>query len=461
MPQSAVVVLDIGKTNAKLVAIGEGRVLMELETPNRSFEGPPYLHFDVDGLWNWVRGGLREIAPRFVVEAIVPCTHGSGIAVTDDRTLVLPVMDYTAEPPAEIRAAYLQIAPSFAECGCSTGPVSVTSAVQLFWQSRAFPKLFGKATRIMTLAQYWAWRLSGVAASEITQLGAQTHLWNPVAQRFSSLAEAQGWARLFPPLRHSWERLGPIELDLARSCGLPTDCPVLCGIHDSSASYLAYLRGGLERDAVVSTGTWIIGFNPLQPIDRLAPDRDTVSNSTVFGKPLASSRYMGGEEYARLAGKPAATATVEAAAAVIAAGTLALPSFVNWGGPYIGCRGRLEGPPPSGDNARAALAAIYTALVTNTCLDLLESREGIVLEGHFAGNEVYRRVLAALRPDQALRVATSPAGSALGASLLHRWEDAKPSIALAPVLAAEIPELASYALRWRQLAEQEFATRKL
>ena len=457
MRDKAVVVLDVGKTHAKLVAIGDGRAVFELEAPNRSVDSPPYRHFDVDGLWPWVVNGLGEMATRFVVEAIVPCSHGSGLAVMDEEGLVLPAMDYTTEPPAEIRKAYLGIAPSFAECGCTAGPVSVTAAIQLYWQSRCFAEAFSRATRILSLAQFWAWRLSGIVASEITQLGAQTHLWNPNQRCFSSLAKAEGWDRLFPPLRPAWGRLGPIRAEIAKATGLPYDCPVLCGIHDSSASYLAYQRGGYERDTVLSTGTWIIGFNPLQPIDRLVAERDTVSNSAVQGQPLASSRYMGGQEYAFLAGEPAAVPKMAAAEALIAAGTTALPAFVDWGGPYSGCRGRIEGPAPADATERATLAALYTALVTNTCLDLLDSKEGIIVEGHFAKNDVFCRALAGLRPGQTLRIVTSPGGSALGASLLFQWEESKPLIALTPVAASPIAGLQDYAAQWQRRADAEFA----
>lgn len=457
MREAAVVVLDVGKTHVKLVAVVAGRAVCELEAANRSVDAAPYRHFDVDGVWPWVVAGLGEMARRFAVQAVVPCSHGSGLAVMDDSGPVLPVMDYSAEPPAEIREAYLRVAPGFAECGCTTGPVSVTAAIQLYWQSRRFAEAFSRATRILSLAQFWAWRLCGVAASEITQLGAQTHLWNPRQRTFSSLARAEGWDRLFPPLRPAWDRLGPIRPEIAAATGLSADCPVLCGIHDSSASYLAYQRGGYGGDTVLSTGTWIIGFDPAQPIDRLAAARDMVANSTIDGAPLASSRYMGGEEHAVLAGDGAAVATLEAATALVAADTVALPAFVDWGGPYRGCRGRVAGPAPVDATQRASLAALYTALVTNTCLDLLDSRQGIIVEGHFARNDVFCGVLAALRPGQNLRIVTSPGGSALGASLLFDQAASRPRITLAAVAPAAVAGLRDYAARWRRRAEADFA----
>jgi sugar (pentulose or hexulose) kinase len=462
MSPAAVAVLDIGKTHSRLVVVGDGRrSLLELARANRSREGPPYRHFDAGGLWSWIVDSLRSVATRFDIRAVIPCTHGSALAVIDEEQLVLPVMDYTTEPPAEIVAEYRDLAPGFAETGSLTAPMSLTAACQLLHQARLFPDAFARARFILPYAQYWAWLLSGEAASEVTSLGAQTHLWNPTARRFSSLAEAEGWASRFPPLRPAWERLGPVRREIAAATGLASDCAVLCGIHDSSASYLAYLSGGLTRDTVLSTGTWIIGFDPLQPIERLDPARDTASNSTVDGWPLASSRYMGGQEFTHLLnGASPGAATPASLQAVIASGRLALPSFVAWGGPYRGCRGRIVGSAPSDEAQRAALAALYTALATNRCLDLLGSREGVIIEGPFAKNAIYRRVLAALRPDQPLSIATAPGGSALGASLLYRWKDSADRIPLAlePVPAELIAGLDDYAARWREMAEQVFAS---
>ena len=182
MRRNVSLVLDIGKTNVKLVAFADGREVAELVTPNLSMDVPPYLHFDVEHLWTWLLAALGEMGRRFTVEAIVPCSHGSGLAVLEGDRLALPVMDYSAEPPAAIAAAYTATAPSFAECGCGVGPLALTAGLQLYWQSRAFPEIFRRATRILPLAQYWAWRLSGVAACEVTQLGAQTQLWDPTTR---------------------------------------------------------------------------------------------------------------------------------------------------------------------------------------------------------------------------------------------------------------------------------------
>ena len=50
-------------------------------------------------------------------------------------------------------------------------------ARQMLWLEHGWPDAFAAARAYLALPQYWAWRLSGAAASEVTSLAAQSHLW--------------------------------------------------------------------------------------------------------------------------------------------------------------------------------------------------------------------------------------------------------------------------------------------
>ena len=134
-------------------------------------------------------------------------------------------------------------------------------------------------------------------------MGAQTHLWAPKTRTYSRLAEERGWATRFPPLRPAWKALGP-----ARDLPLRGAAQVLTGVHDSNANLLLYLGG--EPCTLLSTGTWIIGFAQGVDLMALDPAFDQVSNTTVFGDPIASCRFMGGREFEIVAdGAPPRLAT--------------------------------------------------------------------------------------------------------------------------------------------------------
>lgn len=456
----AIAVLDVGKTNVKLLAIApDGQILSSRSAPNEVRTGEPYPSCDTDHIWRWMMAALADLGERFTILAIVPTSYGGTAALISGAELVLPVLDYEAVPPPDIAAAYAEVAPWFEECCCPILPASVTLARQLFWQSRRFAEEFSRARWILPFPQYWAWGLCGVPASEVTSLGAHTQLWNPRERRFSSLAEAEGWAQKFPPLRNAWDTLGCLQLEVAERCELPADVQVLCGIHDSNANFARYLAAGLEDFTLISTGTWMITFQPNLPLDQLHPLRDTVSNSDLLGRPVASARFMGGREYAALAGPDArdVSAALVDVADIMARETLPVPSFTDTGGPFPGTggKGQILGPAPASPEGRVALASLYVALMASVELDLLQSRGQVIVDGPFAENRLFAALLAALRPDQEIAVSTEREGTALGAALLWGWRERAAPVALrlTRISPAEVAGLAAYAARWREVAE--------
>ncbi len=452
-------VIDFGKTNLRLLVIDEAGVIHDRDVaPNRPAAGPPYRHLDTQYVWQWLCGALTAMAARHKIAVIVPTAYGSTAAlVTPQAELALPVMDYEAEPSPGICNAYAEIAPPYDEVYAPTNPAGLTLGRQLFWQQKSHPDDFARAIHLLFHPQYWAWRLSGVAATEITSLGAQTHLWDPVRRDFSSLVQARNWRHLFPPRRQAWDRLGAITPALATATGLPPDTGVLCGIHDSSANYLRYLAAGLDDFTLMSTGTWLIAFNTAQPITGLTGHGDTVVNTDCRGRALACSRFMAGREFAEIAGAEATQAATGLShiAQLIAAGTMALPSFSDLGGPMPGTggKGHIIGPIPENRHQRVALATLYCALMSVAAIEVIGSRNQIIIDGGLARNRLYAEIIAALRPNQPVRLSAAVEGTSLGAALLWRWQQHEPPpLALDHVTAPAIDGLAGYAEQWRRLA---------
>ena len=452
-------VIDFGKTNLRLLVIDLDGVIHDSDTgPNQSVPGPPYLHLDTDHLWQWLCAALKTMAARHNIAVIIPTSYGSTAAlVTAQAGLALPVMDYEAEPPSEICDAYAKIEPPYDEVYAPTNPAGLTLGRQLLWQQQAHPEAFARVKNLLFQPQYWAWRLSGVAATEITSLGAQTHLWNPVRQDFSSLVHGRNWRHLFPPRRRAWETLGPITPALATATGLSPDTGVLCGIHDSNANYLRYLAAGLDDFTLMSTGTWLIAFNPAQSITDLTGVGDTVVNTDCRGRAVACSRFMAGREFAEIAGPGATqlTANLSNVAQLIAAGTMALPSFSDLGGPMPGTggHGHIVGPMPETQGQRVALATLYCALMSHAAIEVIGSRNQIIIDGGLARSRLFAEIIAALRPRQPVRLSTAVEGTSLGAALLWQWHQHQPPpLALESVAMPVIHGLAGYAEQWRHRA---------
>lgn len=452
-----IVVFDLGKTSLKLLVVSaDGEVIESTTAPNRPIEGEPYRHADAAAIEAFLIAGLRELAGRHTIAAVVTTTHGASAALVDGQGLVLPIMDYEAQPPAAIDAEYDRLAPSFAETGTPLLPASLNLGRQLLWQSRAFPRDVARARFLLTYPQYWAWRLSGVAAAEVTSLGCHGHLWNPRTHRVSALIDALDIGRLLPPLLPAWTALGTVTPEIARATGLPADCKVISGVHDSNAAYLRYLHFVGGRFSVASTGTWVICFNRGGRVEQLDPARDTLTNIDVHGDPVCCSRFMGGREFAAILGDtPAATPASEAAlTAMVACGAMALPAFSESGGPFPGARGEIVGA-IADDGERVALATLYLALMTEAGLEAIEAGDDLVVDGAFVANPMFAPLLAALRPSRRVRVAGDAHGTALGAALLARWGEPMPKAApaLRPVAPAIVPGLADYARDWRRRAE--------
>ena len=135
----------------------------------------------------------------------------------------------------------------FPSCCRRACPRGLNLGAQFFWQERRFPKEFAAATAYVNYPQYWAWRLSGVAATEMCSMGAHSDMWNPRALRWSTMVEKLGWEKKLAPLRPAFERLGSIRPALAKRLGLAAATGIQCGIHDFSASLLPHLKERAPR----------------------------------------------------------------------------------------------------------------------------------------------------------------------------------------------------------------------
>jgi len=418
-----VAVIDIGKTNAKLALVDAGtlREIAVVTRPNTVRPGPPWPHFDVEGHWAFLLDGLARFHGDHGIDAIAITTHGASIALlAGDGALAAPILDYEHPAPDELAAEYDAIRPGFDETGSPRLAMGLNVGAQLFWQFRTDPGLKGRVRHVVTYPEYWGFRLTGVAATEVTSLGCHTDLWSPDARGLSSLAGTLGIADIMAPTRKAGEVLGPILPQIARATGLAPDTPVHCGIHDSNASLLPHLLGREAPFGVVSTGTWVIAMAIGGAQVSLDPARDTLVNVNAFGDPVPSARFMGGREYDILTGGTEAAPSEADIAACLDAGRMLLPAVVAGTGPFRGRSARwIGGEPATGTGQRAACTGFYLALMTAECLSLIGHRGPIHVEGPFARNAAYLAMLASAAHAPVYPM-TGATGTSQGAALLAR-----------------------------------------
>ncbi|MDX8534069.1 FGGY-family carbohydrate kinase [Mesorhizobium sp. VK25A] len=415
-----VAVIDIGKTNAK-VALVDLATLSEIalrRAANAPVRQAPYPHHDVEALWTFILSSLADLDRERRIDAISITTHGATGALVDrSGELVLPVLDYEFDGPDQLAADYDAVRPPFAETGTPRLPIGLNLGAQFFWQQKRFPVDFAGTAAMLMYPQYWALRLTGVAANEVTSLGCHTDLWNPWASDYSSLVDRLGWRPLMAPVRPAKDRLGSILPAIARRTGLDPRTPVFCGLHDSNASLLPHLLSDAPPFSVVSTGTWVVSMAVGGRKVELDAARDTLVNVNALGDPVPSARFMGGREFSLLAeGQPQEWSEADIAA-VLARQVLLLPSTQQGSGPFPHRDAQWINADGLTPGQRFAAISFYLALMTATCLELIGGDGSTTVEGPFAHNPLFIRMLAAAtgRPVVASETST---GTSIGAALL-------------------------------------------
>jgi sugar (pentulose or hexulose) kinase len=460
------VVLDVGKTMSKASLWSPSGALLDRRTrANARPQTQGYRTLDVHGIDEWIGTTLRAFGQLAPIVAIVPVAHGAAAALLRDGRLACGPMDYEQPIPADLRRTYDSERDDFAVSGSPELPLGLNLGVQLHYLEALDPDVLRPGTTVVTWPQFWAWRLCGEAATEVSSLGCHTDLWCPQSGCPSALARRRGWSDRFAPLRGASECLGTLSPEWIERTRLSPTTRVYCGLHDSNAALLATQSFSevAGRDVtVVSTGTWFVAMRkPAHdaPTVHLIEQRDCLLNVDVYGQPVPSARFMGGREIEILCGDtaariddPADQASILAALpSVVTEGYRIRPTWVSGCGPFPTATGRWSREPTDPMTRRAAVA-LYAALMIDTALDLIDSRDVLVVEGRFADSMAFVRLLATLRPEQRVYTAPSHDNIAFGALRL-RHPELSPRSGLNRVEALAI-DLNRWRAEWRAEAEE-------
>jgi L-fuculokinase len=449
-----IAVFDVGKTNAKLTLVDPalGQEVWSTRRANNVVQGAACRELDIVAIEAWLLESLRDAPGRERIAVIVPIAHGAAAVLVDRDGEVVVAPDYEDECFDDAGEEYLPLRDSFSVTYSPNLPQGLNLGRQLFYLQTLRAEVFQRAAHVLMYPQFWSWRLSGVMAAEVTSLGTHTDLWRPHEQAYSTLARKRGWARMMPPQRSATDRLGRIRPGVAEATGLSMTCEVACGIHDSNASYLRFLMDR-EREAftVVSSGTWTIVMANRGDLRRLVEQRDMLANVNAFGAPVATARYMGGREYEAIA-QCGNEPTVDAVIEVLSQGAIALPSFAS-AGPFAGRPGRIEGVESLQATQRAALATVYSALMTAVLIESLGTAGEIFVDGPLARNPLFARLLAACVPVGTVR--TYPEGSGTRVAAFLAGLPSPAPGALHSVIPLRLPGLLEYQAHWRHRLEEK------
>jgi sugar (pentulose or hexulose) kinase len=449
-------ILDVGKTHAKFVAAeaDSGRIVVQHQRAFRSSEGSVIRSLDVVGIEQWLRETLSAFPDRASIEALVPVAHGAAAVLLESGEQVCLAPDYEDPAFERVAEAYRAQRDPFSETFSPFLPLGLNLARQLYFIESRHPAAFKRIQCCLLYPQYWAWRLSGEKASEVTSLGCHTDLWQPRDAKPSRLADRSGWSRLLAPLRAASDTLGRVSTEFVRATGVDPGCRVQCGIHDSNASYLSHRIGRPEAEpfSVVSSGTWIIVMAHGTDLSRLRESDDMLANVDALGHAVPTARFMGGREYEAILDSTNGklVPTHDALASILHRRAFALPPAraTSERPAFAGRLIRAEGL--SGEE-RAALATAYLALRTDRRLSDLGATGDILVDGPLSANPLYVELLANLRPQCRIRLNDARSAVVRAALVLAGMRPGAAEYFHAAV-SAPLPGFMAYQSEWTELA---------
>lgn len=293
---------DVGTTNVKVLAFDRsGRTVAHASTPTPThYPRPGRAHYDPEELWRSFVTTLRR-----VTEGLDEAGRVAGIAVASMGEAAVPLdangrpthdiiawFDGRAQPQAERLNQTFGQDRVFGVTGLSLQPIF--GLCKLLWLKENEPEAFGRAASWLNMADYIAFRLSGVAATDYS-LASRTLALDLSRLRWAEdlLREVDVPPDLFAPLRQSGSSLGPVTPEAAEATGLPQSAQVAVGGHDHVCGALA--TGVTEPGTMLnSLGTAEAIFLPLE---RPLTDPEVGHQGYTQGAHVAGEYYVFGGQY--------------------------------------------------------------------------------------------------------------------------------------------------------------------
>lgn len=271
-PAPLLVGLDVGTTSIKAVIYEpDGRAVAKAVTPTPTHHpSPGRAHYLASELWAAVVGVLRRATgqvddPRRVV-GIAVASVGESLVLVDaagepTTDEVIAWFDTRAQPQATWLDRVIGQDELFARSGLSLQPIF--SLCKLLWLKEHAPDPWHRMARVHLVADYIAFRLCGVPATDVS-LASRTLALDLGGLRWheGTIREAGLNPAIFAPLVAGGTRLGLVSAGAAAATGLPTTAIVGAGGHDHVCGALA--AGVTEPGAMLnSLGTAEAFFLPL------------------------------------------------------------------------------------------------------------------------------------------------------------------------------------------------------
>ena len=292
-------IFDIGKTNKKFFLFDENYniVLKESISFDEILDEDGFTADNLPAIEEWIKNILRRIIndPQFEISAINFSAYGASFVHVDENGKpVTALYNYLKPYPENISQSFFNKYDKEKTIAAETGsPFSgmLNSGLQLYWLKYAKPDIFKKIKWSMHLPQYFSYLLTGVPVSDHTSIGCHTSLWNYKKKDYHHWVYEENIDKILPDIASS-DKIFQTTFDgKAINVG--------AGIHDSSGALLPYILADKKPFVLLSTGTWSISLNPFS--EEFLTETDMENNCLNYmrtdGKPVRAARLFLGREH--------------------------------------------------------------------------------------------------------------------------------------------------------------------
>jgi sugar (pentulose or hexulose) kinase len=299
--QPVIAIIDIGKTNKKLLLFDEGYQVVseEIIQFEEISDEDGFPCEDIEALSQWIKNkfqGLNQ-SKEFDLKAINFSAYGAScVHLNQAGNVLTPLYNYLKPYPDDIKDKFLKNYGTKQQLSIETAsPITghLNLGLQLYWLKYTHNRIFNEIKHSLYFPQYLSYLISGKKYAEITYIGAHSVLWDFQKNDYHTWIHQEGIFSKLPPIRHG---NNPVKINIRSQ---NKQLIVGIGLHDSCAALIPYTLLFDEPFAVISTGTWCISLNPF---NHVTPTNDELAHGCLSylsfdGKPVKASMLFSGNDH--------------------------------------------------------------------------------------------------------------------------------------------------------------------
>jgi sugar (pentulose or hexulose) kinase len=161
------IVLDIGKTNVKLIFVdAKNTTVCSYKTQQKSINQYGIKTLNSNSIFEWTIKKISLIEKKYQLDKFVCTAHGCSIALIDHNNQeILACTDYEYKYD-QLMNDYKKIAPKFDESFTPFLETGLNIGMQIYYLIKKNPKLIKNTKYIINYPQYIAWKFTNNFSSE-------------------------------------------------------------------------------------------------------------------------------------------------------------------------------------------------------------------------------------------------------------------------------------------------------